>query len=90
MSVQKTERNDFIGICDDPRYFEIDGGFKNFIVCFKCGFIPIDNVDKNTEFVDLHCKCGNPASYTSFSEEEIVQIKEYTEYKKLYSKDLLT
>ncbi len=75
--VLKTEKKcDFTDVCDDPIFFEREGNMRHYIICTSCGFIPLSMVDQDTKYLDLHCKCGTPAVYASFSEEEILKIVE--------------
>lgn len=62
----------FFDIYDNQSYFEREDNFRYYIICVKCGFIPISMIDRDTKFLDLHCKCGNPAVYSPFTEEEIL------------------
>lgn len=70
--VKKEKQVNFFDICDDQSYFERENNLRIYIICVKDGFIPISMVDKETKFLDLHCKCGYHAVYTSFTEEEIL------------------
>lgn len=72
--VQKEKRYDFDQICDDQSFFERDGNMRNYFICVSCGFIPMSMIDKDTKYLDLHCKCGGPVVSSSFSEEEILEI----------------
>lgn len=64
----------FIDICGDSSYFERSDNMRHYVICVSCGFIPLSMIDKDTKFLDLHCKCGNPAMYSSFTEEDILNI----------------
>jgi hypothetical protein len=64
----------FDKICDDQFFFERENNMRHYVICVSCGFIPISMIDQDTKFTDLHCRCGNPAIYSSFSEDEILKI----------------
>ena len=76
MKETKTKKISFFDICDDQSYFERELNTRNYVVCPNCGFIQLSMVDRETKFLDLHCKCGSPATWASFSEEEIVKMVE--------------
>lgn len=72
--VKTEKRVNFFDICDDPSYFEREDNNRIYIICVKDGFIPLSMIDKDTKFIDLHCKCGMPAVYSPFTEEEILSM----------------
>jgi len=76
--MEKTKiRLNLIDICDDQSYYIIDSDTKSrtYVLCPNCGFIPISNIDDNTN-LDLHCKCGSFAVYETFTIEEIMEMIE--------------
>lgn len=71
--VVKTEkRYNFTVVCDDLSFFEREDNMRHYVVCISCGFVPLLMIDRDTKFLDLHCKCGSVAIYSSFAEEEIL------------------
>ena len=70
----KKKKSKFFDICDDQSYYEREGNMRNYVVCHDCGFIPIAMIDRETKFLDLHCKCRSPAIWVSFTEEEMTKI----------------
>jgi len=74
--MEKMEKGNFVDICDDQLFFEREGNMRHYVICVLCGFIPLSKVVHDTKFSDLHCKCGNQAIYSSFTEEDILSIIE--------------
>lgn len=70
----KKNKVNFYDIVNNPDYFEKteDGQAKDFFVCASCGYIPKSKIDtEQTKFLDMHCKCGEPAILVTFSLEEL-------------------
>lgn len=66
------KRPNFFDICEDESYFEREHNMRFYVICVEHGFIQMSMVDRETKFIDLHCKCGRPAVYSPFTEEEIL------------------
>lgn len=42
-----------------PETYDLD--FRGRYHCVNCGYVSVHQLDlNNTEFLDLHCKCGAP------------------------------
>lgn len=72
--IKQEKGRDFIHICNNPLFFERECNMRHYAICVSCGFIPLSMIDRDTKFLDLHCKCGKFAIYSSFPEEEILVI----------------
>ena len=64
-------REDFCDIMDNPAYFEREGETRYYLICTECGPVTRDCIDHQTEYLDLHCKCGAPMYYADYTDDEI-------------------
>jgi len=75
-SLSRLDEKTLEDVLGNTDYYELiqEEGVNYFCYyqCLRCGYIPISKLDMNNkDFLDQHCKCGNPVQIIDFTYEGI-------------------